>query len=141
MVSEGYWTYAVTYVGKESDGNLNAEQYNLAITLDDAVGAERIFYNVTGIKEGVVPTQFEAAPAGADATSGDVTFHPGDLADTYYFTVTATWHDGVIDLIQPMLAFPVSTTPILPVATSVSTALTVFTIMKPILSIRLKTMP
>ena len=101
VVSEGYWTYAVTYVGKESDGNLNAEQYNLAITLDDAVGAERIFYNVTGIKEGVVPTQFEAAPAGADATSGDVTFHPGDLADTYYFTVTATWHDGVIDLIQP----------------------------------------
>ena len=102
VVSEGYWTYAVTYVGKESDDNkLNAEQYNLAITLDKAVGADPIYYNVTGIKEGVVPTQFEAASAGADATSGDVTFHPGDLADTYYFTVTATWHDGDINLIQP----------------------------------------
>ena len=101
VVSEGYWTYAVTYVGKESDGKLNAEQYNLAITLDKAVGAAPIYYNVTGIKEGVVPTQFEAAPAGAGATYGDVTFYPGDLADTYYFTVTATWHDGMIDLIQP----------------------------------------
>ena len=99
VVSEGYWTYDVTYVGNSAD-KLNEEQYNLEITLDQAVGADPIYYNVTGIKEGVVPTQFEAALAeGAD--SGDITFHRYDAADTYYFTVTATWHDGDIDLIQP----------------------------------------
>ena len=100
VVREGYWTYAVTYVGNKSDG-LNAEEYNLAITLDEAVGAKPIYYNVTGIKEGVVPTQFEAAFAGADAASGDITFHPYDAADTYYFTVTATWTGDEVDLTYP----------------------------------------
>ncbi|MCI6989920.1 MAG: S-layer homology domain-containing protein [Clostridiales bacterium] len=103
----GHWEYEAQYVGRvdaatnniyDAAGNqiqnsFTTEDYNLAIELTSTVtNGNVVYYNITGVKDGVSPVQYEASRV--SGTTGDVALNANgyDLyAGTYYYAIKATW--------------------------------------------------